>query len=120
LREHEKVVVGYCTGGQWEADFGEALVDLVFYDETANRRLRDGGGVLGWKSGVNVSGARNEICRRFLEHSRVLRGRIGVIRERIPRAEHDVAQLGQWDEILDEGRAILGPLAEADRRHLRE
>lgn len=69
MRDNEKVVVGYCSGSQWDTDFGEALIDLIFFDEVTNRRLRDGGGLLGWKSGVNVSGARNEICRRFLEKS---------------------------------------------------
>jgi hypothetical protein len=64
-----KVVLAYCSGGQWEADFGESLVDLLFFDEIQGRRLREGGGVLGWKSGVNVSSARNSICQKFLDKS---------------------------------------------------
>jgi hypothetical protein len=70
VTENGKVVLAYCSGAQWDAGFGESLVDLIFYDEEKARRLRDGGGILGWKSGVNVSSARNSICEKFLRHDR--------------------------------------------------
>ena len=63
-------------------------------------------------------GDRLEIA--LLEHAGLLRGRVGVVRNRIPGAEHDVVELGERNEILDQRRTILGALAEADRRHLRE
>jgi GT2 family glycosyltransferase len=68
--DSEKVVTAYCSGGMWHADFGEALLDLVFYDANGPKRLLGGGGVLGWKSGVNVAGARNDIVKTFLTRSK--------------------------------------------------
>ena len=56
----------------------------------------------------------------LLEHAGLLRGRVRVVRNRIPRAEHDVVEAGERDEVLDQRRALVGALAEADRRHLRE
>ena len=54
------------------------------------------------------------------EHTGLLGGGVCVIRDGIPRTEHNVLQLGEWDEVLDERRAIVGALAEADRGHLGE
>lgn len=65
-----KVVVGYCAGPEVTRPFHRSFVDLIFYDEIGQRRLRDGGGVLDWESGVNVASARNAICEKFLKESR--------------------------------------------------
>lgn len=64
-----KVVLSYCSGRSWDAPFGESLIDLMFYDEVTGRRLRDGGGILGLGSGVNVAAARNAIVEKFLTKS---------------------------------------------------
>lgn len=66
---HAKVVVGYCAGPDVAREFHRSFIDLLFYDEVTNRRLRDGGGVLDWESGVNVASARNAICEKFLAKS---------------------------------------------------
>jgi hypothetical protein len=67
---------------------------------------------------------RQEILDRIqvavLEHTGLLRGRIRVVRDGIPGAEHDVVQLGERNEVLDERRTLLGALAQADGRQLRE
>lgn len=64
-----KVVVGYCAGPDVAREFHRSLVDLLFFDEVTSRRLRGGGGVLDWESGVNVASARNAICEKFLAKS---------------------------------------------------
>jgi hypothetical protein len=56
----------------------------------------------------------------FFEHARVQRGFVSVFGENVPRAEDDVVQVGERDEVFDERRAALGALAEADRPHLRQ
>src|SRR6267378_5231581 len=48
------------------------------------------------------------------------RGGEGVIGNRIPRHEHEIHQVRERHEVLDLRRALLGALAEADRRHLAE
>ena len=55
-----------------------------------------------------------------LEHAGALGGDIGVVGERIPRAEHDVVEVGDRHEVLDQRAAIVGAPAEADRAHLRQ
>ena len=45
---------------------------------------------------------------------------VGVIRERVPCAPDDVFELGERDEVLDQGRASIGALAESDGVHLGE
>ncbi len=55
-----------------------------------------------------------------LEHTRAGGGDIGVVRERIPGAEHDVVELSERHEVLDQRAAVLGALAEADGVHLGE
>ena len=57
---------------------------------------------------------------RTLEHASANGGDIGVIRERIPGAPDDVFELGERDEILDQGGASVGALAEPDGVHLGE
>ena len=58
-------------------------------------------------------GHRLEIA--ILEHTGLLRGGVGVVGNRIPRAEHDLVQRGERNEILDQRRTILGALAESNR-----
>ncbi len=43
---------------------------------------------------------------------------IRVVRDRIPSSEDDVVQAHQSDEILDEGRSVIGPLTQSDRIQL--
>src|SRR6185503_13779392 len=63
-------------------------------------------------------GDRLEIA--FLEHAGFLCRGVGVARNRIPRAEHDVVERRERYEVLDQRRAVFSALAEPDRRHLRE
>lgn len=64
-----KVVVGYCAAPDVTRAFHRSLVDLLFYDEVGARRLRDGGGLIEWESGVNVASARNAIGEKFLKEA---------------------------------------------------
>ena len=57
--------------------------------------------------------------RRF-EDARVLRGLEGVVLVDVPSAEHEVVEIRERNEILDERSAALGTLAEANGRKLRE
>jgi glycosyl transferase family 2 len=61
------VIMAFCAGGFVHTEFLQCLIDLDRYDETGPRRLRNGGGILGQPSSVNVAGGRNEICKSFLE-----------------------------------------------------
>ena len=54
------------------------------------------------------------------QHARLGGRLVGVVGEEVPAAEHDVLELGQRDELVDERRARVGPLAEADGAHLRQ
>ena len=45
---------------------------------------------------------------------------VGVVREDVPRAEDEVGQGSQCDEVTNAGGALLGPLAEPDRTELRQ
>jgi GT2 family glycosyltransferase len=69
LSGNGKVVLGYVCGTTVSSRWMECLIDLDRNDEFGKRRLREGGGPLGVGSGVNVAGARNDLCRRFLEKS---------------------------------------------------
>ena len=53
-----------------------------------------------------------------LEYAGFFRGRQRIIRNWIPGAEYDVVQLCQRNELLDQRRALVRSLAEADSRHL--
>ena len=55
-----------------------------------------------------------------LEHAGAGGGDVGIVRERIPRAEHDVVERGERHEVLDQRAAVVGALAEADGAHLGE
>jgi hypothetical protein len=51
----------------------------------------------------------------LLQHPSDGGGLVGVIREGVPAAEAQVLQTVQRHEILDPGRAVLGPFPEPDR-----
>ena len=55
-----------------------------------------------------------------LEHARALRGDVRVVGERVPAAEHEVVELRERHEVLDQRHVVLGALAQPDRAHLRE
>jgi hypothetical protein len=57
---------------------------------------------------------------RGLENAGVHRGFVRVVLEDVPSAEDEVVEPGERNEILDQGRAVVGALAEPDRPHLRE
>src|SRR6267143_1947818 len=44
----------------------------------------------------------------------------GVVRNRVPGRKHEIVQVRERHELLDLRRALLGPFAEPDRRHLAE
>jgi hypothetical protein len=52
------------------------------------------------------------------EHAGAHRGDVGVVGERVPRAEHDVVEAGERDEVADQRGAVVGALAEPDGGHL--
>ena len=54
------------------------------------------------------------------QHLGVAGGLVAVVLEDVPAAEDEVVERGERDEIPDQGRAPVGPLAETDRAHLRE
>ena len=47
---------------------------------------------------------------------RVPRGLVGVVREDVPAAEAEVVERRERHQLANEGRPLLGPLPEADRR----
>ena len=55
-----------------------------------------------------------------LEHAGAAGRDVGVVRERIPRAEDDVVEIGEGHELLDQRSAAIGALAETDGVHLGE
>ncbi len=55
-----------------------------------------------------------------LQDAGALGGDIGIVGERIPRAEHDVVEVGDRHEVLDQWAAIVRASAEADGAHLRQ
>ena len=67
---------------------------------------------------------REEVLDRLemlvFEDAGFLCGGVRVIRNRVPRAKHDVLQRGERNEVLDERRAVVGALAEPDGGHLGE
>jgi hypothetical protein len=56
----------------------------------------------------------------LLEHTRRAGGLEGVGRDRVPRAEDDVVERCERNEVLDQRVATLVAFAEADVRHLAE
>ena len=62
----------------------------------------------------------SEICSTCLPASSTparCGGDVGVVREGVPRAEDEVVQRSDRDELADQRRAVIGALAEADRAH---
>ena len=49
-----------------------------------------------------------------------LGGVVEIAAEDVPAGEDEVVELGDGNEVLDEGSAVVGALAEADGAHLRE
>ncbi len=45
-------------------------------------------------------------------------GVVDVAGEDVPAGEDDVVEVGEGDEVFDEGGAVVGALAEADGAHL--
>jgi hypothetical protein len=54
------------------------------------------------------------------EHFGPARGRVCVVVEQVPAAEHEILHGRQRDQLVDERLAVVGALAEADPTHLRE
>src|SRR5262249_12621069 len=55
-----------------------------------------------------------------VEHARLARGLVRVVGVHVPAAEDDVIEAGDGDELVDARAAVVGPLAQAHRAHLRE
>jgi hypothetical protein len=65
---------------------------------------------------LELGGDGGEVA--LLEHPGGAGGLEGVGRDRVPPSEHQVVEVGEWDELLDERVATLGSVAEADPGHL--
>jgi hypothetical protein len=65
----DRVVVGYCKPGTVHAAFHESLLNLMVYDAATDRRIIAGGGRIAVQSSANISGARNQIVKQFLDES---------------------------------------------------
>ncbi len=80
--------------------------------------------VLGAESApVGLDGAQlipDRLEVSFLEHLGVLGGVVGVLWEEVPSADDQLLQPGHGEEVADEGRTVLGSLAEPDGRALGE
>lgn len=59
----EKVVVSYIRPSLIHGDFAESLMDMMDYDRATHHRIA---GRLSFKSGSNLSQARNKVCEQFL------------------------------------------------------
>ena len=66
----EKVVVAYLRPSTVHGAFMECLLDLLLYDIATHQRIVEGGGRLSFQAGVNLSGPRNEVVKKFLEYGR--------------------------------------------------
>ena len=62
-------------------------------------------GLDGFKLGLICS------SRSLVEHAGVLRRLVAVVLEDVPAAEHEVVEVGEGHEVLDERRAAVGALA---------
>jgi hypothetical protein len=49
-----------------------------------------------------------------VEHAGADRGLVGVVREDVPAAEHDIVERRQRDVVLDRRRVVVGALADPD------
>ena len=66
-RADEKVVVAYVHPGHVDGGFHTSLINLFVWDLQGPRRILDGGGHIAMQSGANITGARNDTVRMFLE-----------------------------------------------------
>jgi len=64
-----RVVLGYVHGSQLTASFHDTIVQLLVYDMSHEGRIVGGGGRVSQYSSANISNARNNIVRRFLDES---------------------------------------------------
>src|SRR5438105_9287764 len=55
-----------------------------------------------------------------VQHARLHRRGVGVVRNRVPGREDQVLQIGEGHEVLDLGTALLGALAQPNGSHLRQ
>ena len=98
---------------------GEVALVLAGLDVRAVEALdvvlvEDGGhGLDGFEEGLDAasSWSRSRTCG-------VAGGVVEVVGEDVPAGEDDVVERGERDEVLDEGGAVVGALAEADGAHL--
>ena len=60
-----------------------------------------------------------EVAAR-LEYAGALCGHVCIVGERIPRAEDQVVERGERDEVLDQWGVVLGALSETDTGELGE
>jgi hypothetical protein len=62
-----RVVIAHPVGESVSSLFMVSLVGLLTHDAQNSRRIVDGGGYMANPSGVNITNARNEIVRTFLD-----------------------------------------------------
>ena len=55
-----------------------------------------------------------------VEYPALDRRLVGIVGDGVPGAEYQIVEAGQWNEVPDEGRTAVGPLAQPYRRHLRD
>ena len=76
------------------------------------------------RRGHRLDGFQEVANRRHMlvlvEHAAVQAGAVRVVRHRVPGSKHQVVKAGQRDELVDQGGAVLGALAESDGGHLGE
>ena len=72
-----------------------------------------------WLDGLEKVGDGFDVFMA-VEDAALHRRLIGVIGKGVPRAENDVVQVRERDELADEGRAVFRSLAHADGAHLGE
>ena len=94
----------------------------------AGRNVADGIFIskhLNWDAGHFMSTDNVESFDAFevatlVEHTGAAGRGVGVVRVRIPRAEHDLVETRERNEVLDARHVVVGALADADRAQLRE
>lgn len=66
--DSEKVVVAYLHPNTVSAAFMNSLFDLQMFDMAYKKRVVEGGGRVSFQAGVNISGPRNEVIKKFLAY----------------------------------------------------
>lgn len=61
-----KAIVGFLHPGTVEAPFMRSVINLMAYDWVHNRRLVDGGGLIEYQAGANLSDPRNKLVKQFM------------------------------------------------------